>query len=74
MSATARRPWSTAKVLLSCLALTFAVMFLGNGIFNELLGLGVPTAVFGGVSGALMSFFVMRWRVLPWNRTGDPAA
>ncbi|MEM6991165.1 MAG: hypothetical protein AAF721_11725 [Myxococcota bacterium] len=55
--------WSTLKVFSFALLLTFAVMFLGNALFNELLGWGVATWVFSCVSGALMFPFVVNWDV-----------
>ena len=55
--------WSTPKTLGIALLITFIVMFVGNGVCNELLGLGVPTWVFSGIAGLVMFPAVMRWRV-----------
>jgi len=54
--------WSTPKTLAIALLITLVVMFVGNGVCNELLGLGVPTWVFSGISGLLMFPAVARWR------------
>jgi uncharacterized membrane protein len=51
--------------LLVALLVTFAVMFFGNGICNELLDLGVPVWVFSGTSGAVLALVLLpRWRVM----------
>jgi uncharacterized membrane protein len=57
--------WSTPRFFLVVLLVTFAVLFFGNGICNEILELGVPMWVFSGTSGALLALvFLPRWRVM----------
>lgn len=56
--------WSTPKFLLVSLLITFAVMFFGNAICNEVLELRVRSGVFAGIAGALVGLCTLRWRVL----------
>jgi hypothetical protein len=55
------KSWSTLKVFLVALAITFAVMFIGNGVCNELLQLDVPTWVFSGIAGLAIYPVVRKW-------------
>ena len=57
------KPWSTPKFLLLALIVTFGVFFLGNGICNEILELGVPSYLFGGIASLALLPMMWRWRV-----------
>ena len=57
------KPWSTPKFVLLALLTTFGIYFIGNGVCNELLELGVPSWVFSVLANLALFALILRWRV-----------
>lgn len=58
--------WSTPKFLLIVFVTSFVVVFVLNGVLNEMLSLGVPSGSFGAAIGVVVFVLMQRWS---WFRT-----
>ena len=62
MSDARREGWSTPKFFLIALVVSFVVTLTLNGVLNELLGLGLPSAAFAAADGIILVLVLMpRW-------------
>jgi hypothetical protein len=63
MGAPSRVLWSTPKFFAIALVLDFAIMFVLNGILNEVLHLGVSAGAIGVAPAFATVLLLPRWRV-----------
>ncbi|MBC8066871.1 MAG: hypothetical protein IAG13_00940 [Deltaproteobacteria bacterium] len=54
--------WSTWKFLGIVLAIDLVLFFVLNGVLNEVLGLGVPSAAIGAAPAMVVVLLLPRWR------------
>jgi hypothetical protein len=62
MADPARRLWSTPKFFAIALVVEFAMMFLLNGLLNEVLHLGVPAGAITVAPTLVLLALLPRWR------------
>ncbi len=61
--------WSTPKFLLVALLVELVTFFVLNGVLNEVLHLGVPSAAIGVAPSLLLVFLLPRWSYFARLRT-----
>jgi hypothetical protein len=62
MSDTTNKGWSTPRFLLTTFVIDLVLMFLLNGVLNEVLDLGVPSWLIGVPPTVVVVVLLPRWR------------